>query len=229
MRHYLILKPKLSILSFLLLLVFVFFSCHSSDKNKNSGEKDNVKVVSPQIKNSNYLEEQLLSDFIRQVKPCAINTDVLPKPFSGLQFNKVIAYYFDGDEERNPRIIDAKTKSFCPVVIKQKELSESQIKKLITFISESKTYGEGTAACFMPHLAFVFYQDAQDVFEMDICLDCNYLIASAEIPATKAKKMKVENGLEIELNGFSKPGKEKIRQLNQELGFEYGKKSKTTN
>lgn len=206
------------IIKYFLALVFlcILFSCQEKRKETL---KINEKVEV--VQNSKYLSQIQLSSFVTQVKSQELVNSIFELPFKNLQFNKVIAYDFDGDEEKYPTVIDKKTKLFNPVVLRQKELNSLQIENVISFLTNNKTYGEGTAACFVPHLALVFYQNDKCVYEVDVCLDCNYLQATTEIPATLSKKMKLEDGYDYYLNGFSKTGKMEIIDLCKELGLDY--------
>lgn len=185
-------------------------------------EKQNtIETNQKQIQSTKYLNENQLITFLEKTKGHSLNTERYIDPFKNIPFNKVIAYDFDGKQEKYTTIIDNKTKRFNPIVLRQKELNKEQIENVVSFLTDSKTYGEGTAACFIPHLAIVFYQDNKMVFEVDICLDCNYLQSTSEIPAAHTKKMKLEDGSEIDLIGFSKKGKLKIINICKELNLNY--------
>ena len=207
--------------NFLFLFAILLLSCSKMDKSKvtqNTAEPLNEATV---VENAKYLNQNQLSDFVNQVKPIPIDFDHLKEPFGILKFNKVIAYDFDGDEEQYPSVINTKNKSFNPVVLRQMELNKEQIENLISLLTDSKTYGEGISACFRPHLGIVFYQDSELVYEVDVCLDCNYLNSTTEIPASKAKKTKLEDGSDFDLIGFSKTGKMNIIDFCKPLGLDY--------
>lgn len=197
--------------SFLCVLFINILSCCSDGKHQ---EKTHVQ-------NQKYLSQDQLSNFVNQLKSEELGNRLYELPFKNLQFNKVVAYDFDGDEEKYPTVIDEKTKVFNPVVLKQKELNNLQIENIISFLTDSKTYGDGTAACFVPHLALVFYKNDKYVYEVDICLDCNYLKATTEISAAKTKKIKLDDGSDYYLIGFSKTGKMEIINLCKELELDY--------
>ena len=71
-------------------------------------------------------------------------------------------------------------------------------------------------------MGIVFYENEQRKFVVDICLDCNYLIATIEIPATQFKKVFYDDGGSYGLRGFSEIGKEKIVELGKQLNLDYG-------
>lgn len=200
------------------LLLFIGFYCCSA--TISCAEKQKHKEKQHALSSgSTYLSQTQLTVFVSHTKPVHIAGNHFTAPFNALQFNKVIAYAFEGDEEIYPCVINNQTNRFNPVVVRQKELTKEQLENLVSFLTDSTTYGEGTAACFRPHLAVVFYQDNRMVYEVDVCLDCNYLQSTTPIPAAYTKKMKLENGAEIDLIGFSKKGIEKISKLMKETGL----------
>lgn len=199
--------------SFLISTAFLLYSCSESQQQQPKKEQavQYAACISP----------SLLTDYLRQAKRQELQTSTYREPFSGLPFNKVIAYDFDGDEEKYPSVIDPETGSFNPVVLRQKELNKGQIENVVTFLTASSTYGEGIAACFVPHFSLVFYLDDKAIFEAAVCLDCNYLLSTTEIPAAHVKKIITGDSTESDAIGFSKEGKMAIINLCKELGFGY--------
>ncbi|MEL7423254.1 MAG: hypothetical protein AAFN81_09710, partial [Bacteroidota bacterium] len=99
-------------------------------------------------------------------------------------------------------------------------LDEQQVGQLLTALSQSDSYGGGRAACFNPRMGFVFYQGSTAKMVVDICLDCNFLRSSIEIPATINFNHKdFERGRPL---GFSTLGRERIIKLAKGLGLHYG-------
>ncbi|MBF7092647.1 hypothetical protein IUY40_14010 [Flavobacterium sp. ALJ2] len=193
-----------------ILITLLFFTI-----NLKAQEKDSEKRIPKK-----YLKQNELMQYLNSVdKIKKSNTQTLP--FKNLQYNKVIAYDYEGAGEKFVSITSDDGK-FTPVVTKQKSLSQLQIEQVITIFTDKKTYGEGTAACFIPHMAIVFYKDSTIVFKTDICLDCNYMITSEDIPAMLHKKIKIESKDFYPFVGFTKLGKKKIENLSKELDFFYG-------
>ena len=213
----------------LMIGLIVMISCENSNK-KSTGNADNVEDTikekpNPTIskkKERTYLSQKELYEFVNEALSLTTKSKYRT-PFDTLKFDKVIAYDFDGSEEPYPSVINHRNEKFAPVILRQVELKENQIEFLLDFVTDNKTYGEVTAACFVPHLGFVFYEGEKRKFVIDVCLDCNYLISSTEIPATQHKKMEFENGSSYGLRGFSKKGKEKIIELSKQLNLDYGK------
>lgn len=200
-------------------LLFILILCLSV----SCADKINQNNLPPPPKKSdrykNAISQKLLNDYLQN----ANETPALKKyaaPFDKLEFDKVIAYDYEGNEEGFNSVI--KNGNFLPIIEKQHALSEIQIDYLINgVLTSNTTYGETTAACFNPHLGVVFFKGLKPVMVIDICLDCNYLISDIEIPAAEYNKFKFENGEEYAARGFSNQGKHKIVKLAKQLDFYY--------
>lgn len=203
-------------------LALIFNSCNNVDKKKDNQIVEEVKPPLPpgNDRNVSYLILDTLKGFVK-FTPSLTISGKLKRPFDKLVFNKVIAYDYDGSEEPYPSIFD-RDKQFIPIVEKQRALSELQTRQVIDLLTSTNTYGGTTAACFQPHLSIVFYNNENPVFVTDICLGCNYLNASVEIPAMHFKKIGKGTGNEYSAIGFSKKGKSGIRLLCKQLDFFYG-------
>lgn len=209
-----------------LLIVFVsaivLVSCEKKIEKKEKIEIID-KTIPPKksvaIENSKNLKEKVLLDYITTAP------NVLPNPKNGIPFDKlnydkIIAYDFQGSEEPHPNVID-KHRKFVPVIIAQKALSQIQADKILSTLAKKSTYGEGTAACFNPHFALVLYKNNKPINQISICLDCNYLIADLDIPAETHRKIDKGTANEYTLIGFTKSGKATIISLCKELNFYY--------
>lgn len=177
----------------------------------------------------NALKREILKSYINNVK------EILPdkrkeSAFNQLDYNKIIAYDFEGMEEPYPSVIDD-SGEFVPVITSQRCLSQEQADKLLYTLSQNSTYGGATAACFLPHLGLVFYKNNQRVGVINVCLDCNYLISDISIPAMLSHKANQGTPQEYCLYGFSESGKQGIINLCKELGFYYSrlKRNNTNN
>lgn len=142
--------------------------------------------------------------------------------FKNLDYDKIIAYNFEGSEELYPSVID-KRGEFVPVITAQHFLNQKQADTLLYSLSQNTSYGGSTAACFMPHLGLVFYKDKKKVAVINICLDCNYLISDVNIPAMNSHKKNKGTKDEHSLFGFSTSGKQQIVNLCKELNFYYSR------
>lgn len=164
------------------------------------------------------LSQKTLNDFLA-------NTEVLKLdkkykfPFN-IVFDKVIAYDYDGDEEHFNTVI--KNGKFIPIIDKQAALNKTQVDNIIKTLTSNSTYGGESAACFNPHLGIVFFNESKPVFVVDICLGCNYLTSTVTIPATESHKRTLGNGEKFPIYGFSKSGKQKIKDFAKALNLSYG-------
>lgn len=217
-------------INFILIFVttILFVSCQKKSDNK---EKINIidKTILPQktmaIENSKNLKEKVLLDYVTAA-PNILSNSKNGVPFDKLNYDKIIAYEFQGSEEPYPNVIDKHGK-FVPVITAQKALSQIQADKILLALSKKSTYGEGTAACFNPHFALVFYKENKPINQISICLDCNYLIADLDIPAETHRKIDKGTANEYALTGFTKSGKTAIINLCKELNFYYKEKEET--
>lgn len=151
-----------------------------------------------------------------------IEKDRVFNPFLTLKYDKVIAYDYEGiGDSSNGGLIVSENGRFHESIKKTTELTSLQIHNFVNYIGDKSTYGNTTAFCFEPHLGIVFYKNKKIVAHLSICLDCNYLISSIEIPATSYKKIKIGDDYEYDAEGFSKLGRKQLNQLCNELNFSH--------
>jgi len=214
----------------LLFCLAIFTSCQTSTKQNDTEQRTDTISKTPLppewVDTSKTLKEKTLTDFVisaKTVKPNLKNG----KPFDNLDYNKIIAYDFAGSEEPYPAVIDRQGK-FVPVVLGQKYLSQEQADKILSTLTNKSTYGEATAACFQPHFALVFYKNNKMINQINVCLDCNYLISDIAIPAETHKKVNKGTKNEYAITGFTDKGKRAIIDLCKELNFTYGQEENKT-
>lgn len=213
---------------FIVLFLTFLASCQTTTKQNDTEEKSGTIPKTPPppewVDSTKILKEKTLTDYIisaKAVKPNLKNG----RPFDKLDYDKVIAYDFAGSEEPYPAVIDRK-KKFVPVVLRQQYLSQEQADNIISTLTSKSTYGEATAACFQPHFALVFYKDNKMINQINVCLDCNYLISDIAIPAETHKKVNAGTKDEYAITGFTDKGKKAIIDLCKELNFTYGQEEK---
>ena len=102
--------------------------------------------------------------------------------FINLKFDKVNFYDFDDIGEKGLLITDISGR-FLQTILKQVQLDTKTIKKLNSLLVDKQSYGKSTAACFDPHCGFVYYLNGKPVEQITICLGCNRLYSSIDIPA----------------------------------------------
>jgi hypothetical protein len=207
---------KLAACSSLLFLMIV--ACNENVQESQTTSDTLVKTKT--VENGKYISEDRLKEFVQQ-SPATVISKLEAKPFDSIRFDKVIAYDYDGSDQGGPGIVDSAGK-FDSRIKAQRALDAGQINSITSCLGSKQTYGAGTAPCFRPGMAIVFFQNIQPVMKVEICLDCNFLESSVRIPAKYGKKTKVE-GSEIELTGFSKDGRKCIIDLAKQLAFSYAK------
>jgi len=158
----------------------------------------------------------------RQSVPIIKNPDA-GTPFGQLDYDRVVAYDYEGDAKGDGREIIVEDGKLAPKISKKMELSQEQVNSLTGFLGANETYGGGTASCFDPHMGLVFYEGEKVVMHVSICMECNRLSASIPIPATQYHLRNADTTDAFALEGFSKAGQEKLSQLCGELGFSHCK------
>lgn len=110
-------------------------------------------------------------------------------PYAALKFDKVIMYDFEGGKEGDIYIIDDKGQ-LAKSISKQVVINKAIIDNLNSKLGNKKSFGGGTAACFDPHVGFVYYLKNKIVAHLSICLDCNRLYSSTgNLPAQQQGKV----------------------------------------
>jgi hypothetical protein len=206
----------------ILLASIILSACSNKAENPNSNENQKMITNHEQATEEDfpYLKYTSILQFIEETS--SINLiNPLSEPFNSITFDKVIAYDFEGRNETIPSVIDSQGQ-FVKVITQQEALNIEQVERIVNLISNKKTYGNTTAACFDPGWAIVFFEENKIQFVVDICMDCNYLLATQEIPASQYHSVKIEEGAYAPLFGFSKKARKSIRSLAKELGMKYG-------
>jgi hypothetical protein len=109
-------------------------------------------------------------------------------PYLTLKFDKVMMFDFSGGKEWNQYIVNANGQ-LATSITKHIELDRGSIKNLDTRLGIKSSYGDGKAACFDPHLGFVYYLKGKIVAYITVCLDCNVLVSSIPLEAQKQGKI----------------------------------------
>lgn len=139
-------------------------------------------------------------------------------PFDTLRYDKAIAYDYDG----YPNLQIVANGQLLPVkkrIFKEKELTKQQVKRLNKIVGDKKSYGQTTAACFDPHFGVVYYNKNKIVGHVSVCLACNFLKSTPDIPATHAHASDLCN--ECYAFGFTKPARKSISKFVRELQFSH--------
>lgn len=141
-------------------------------------------------------------------------------PFNHLDYDKIIAYDFEGDEEQYHAPIDRQG-MFIPIIEKQQFLSQQQADRILKVLTKNSSYGEASAACFNPHLGLVFFKNNKKINQISICLDCNGSASEIDIPARRHRVFNKGTDDEYAFTGFTPRGKAAIIGLCKELKLHY--------
>ncbi|KQK25577.1 hypothetical protein AR438_08195 [Chryseobacterium aquaticum] len=143
------------------------------------------------------------------------------KPFSTISFDKVVLYDFSGGKgEGIISIIDNKG-NLAKTVKKKILLDQETVKVLNKKLESRESYGSATASCFDPHLGIVYYFKNKPIAHLSICMDCNRLRSSRNIPAqNQGKTGKGEDAYYL-LDGMSKPFRRYINELLKKYNFSH--------
>ncbi|HRH51075.1 MAG TPA: hypothetical protein PLP23_20160 [Panacibacter sp.] len=133
-------------------------------------------------------------------------------PFLNLKFDKVVFYDFKDISEKGSLIVD-NNGGLLQTILKQVQLDTTTIKKLNFKLGDKKSYGSGTANCFDPHCGFVYFLKGKPVGQITICLSCNRLYSSVDIPAQKQGKQSQGKDEYYLLEGLSKSFRQFINGL----------------
>ena len=137
-------------------------------------------------------------------------------PFEKLDYDKVIAYEYQGE---GGLLIEKCLKKEKGKLHKKIALTEKQTEKLETILTSEKSYGNTTMSCFDPHFGVVYYLKEKIVGTISVCLECNYLISSEKIPATTLKMIKVSDDYSYPAKGFSKTARKEIYYYIKDIEF----------
>jgi hypothetical protein len=133
-------------------------------------------------------------------------------PFLSLKFDKVIIYDYQPHGE-NPSLVDNGQIIKAVTIKRQVELDRPTIEKLNAKLGDKKSYGSSHADCFEPHLGIVYYLQNKIVGNVIICLDCNLLSSSIDIPALKQGKQGQGKDTYYILDGLSKSFRQFLNDL----------------
>jgi hypothetical protein len=131
-------------------------------------------------------------------------------PFTNLEYDKVVMYDYEG--RKGVYLVD-KNGELSKTIKKQVILDEKTEKELIKKLGQKSSYGEGTAACFDPHLGFIFYCQNKIVANIAVCFSCNRLQSSLDIPAQKQGKIGSGDDIGYLLIGMSESFKKFLNEL----------------
>jgi hypothetical protein len=141
-------------------------------------------------------------------------------PFLSLKYDRVVICDFENDGEHGSPLTDSKGK-LSPMVTKSAQLSSPAIGSLVLKLGDKRSYGQPRAACFEPHFGIIFFKSAVAVAEIQICLTCNELAPSFDIPAQDQGKTGHGKEVYYTKDGMSKPFRKYINDLIRKYHFSH--------
>lgn len=133
-------------------------------------------------------------------------------PFLNLKSDSVVFYDFRDIGEKGSMIVDCNGENIQSV-IKQVRLDAATIKSLGNKLWEKRSYGGVTASCFDPHCGFVYFRKGIPVSQVTICLSCNRLYSTLDIPAKKQGRLGEGKDIYYALDGLSKSFRKYLNAL----------------
>lgn len=143
------------------------------------------------------------------------------KAFSKLQFDKVIMYDFIGGKGAESLYIIDDDGNLSNTARKKVTLDKGTVKILNAKLEDKKSYGAGTAACFIPHLGIVYYLKNKPVAHISVCMDCNRLHSSKDLAAQKQGKTGNGEDSYYLLEGMSTSFRNFINNLLKKYNFSH--------
>ncbi|HEY1045797.1 MAG TPA: hypothetical protein VGF79_05120, partial [Bacteroidia bacterium] len=108
-----------------------------------------------------------------------------------------------------------------------RKLDSSTVAHIIETLSDTATYGAQTYACFLPRMGLTFLKNKKQVFNVLICLECNYLESTSGIPAMYHSSYKIypDDAPPVTLYnmGFSDKGKKALLEICSKSGLGFCK------
>lgn len=158
----------------ILFFIAPFFALSCADSNQNNSELEekqahrvNHKELHSAV-NQSYDEHQYFDDLAR-VTPNNIGTTIRAS-------DKIIAYNWNGTESNaanvQHHIVDAYGK-FDNSTVQRCTLNKSQKYRLASIVSDTSTYEGSTPMCFIPHIAFVYFNEDKIIGQTNICFICS--------------------------------------------------------
>ncbi len=171
------------------------------------------------MRSRNYLNKRGILLLLLAIPFISIG-QISKNPFLDLKFDKVIMYDFEGGKDADIFIVNEKGQ-LIKSIKKQQQLDSSTIKNLNAKFGDKKSFGGVTASCFDPHVGFVYYLKGKAVAQISICLDCNRLRSTIDIPAQKQGKVGKGDEVYYLADGLSKTFRRFLNTLLQKNQFSH--------
>ena len=111
------------------------------------------------------------------------------QPFPGVKYATVSAYNFNAKQGRPECTMPVNEDgSLCSSVKEQgKQLSKTQVQKVLKILNADSSYRRGFAKCFIPHHALVFFNtEGKPVAQVSLCFKCHQLLIEPSRPRRRS-------------------------------------------
>lgn len=136
-----------------------------------------------------------------------------------LKFDKAAIYDFEGRKGRGLFIVEHGKLSSS--ISKQKILSNSEADTMLVRLYQKASYGGLMAECFDPHLGIVYYSKDSMVAHITVCLDCNRISMSMQIPGLQQGRTATADEIYYMQTGMSKSFRKFLNGLILKYGFSH--------
>ena len=142
-------------------------------------------------------------------------------PYLTLDYDSLVICDFGNIEETEgnvTKIGDHYYMKYKPA--KRVKLSSGQANSFSKQVGQKTSYGQPTAACFMPHFLALYYKNGKGIAYVEICISCNLLDSSHYIKAIDQFPEKADDGTVYYINrGLSKTFRKYLKELLLRYGF----------
>jgi hypothetical protein len=185
-------------ITFALSILIVIISCNNNVNSSFNKDLDSSEIT---LK----IEENTIHDSL------IIENDI----DDTVIYDKIIAYEFEGSGDND--IVSGSKLIEKSKIYQEKEITLEKVKEFESILQNKNTYGGSTASCFDPHFGIVYYKNNKIVNYISVCLACNSLYASFDIPAQKLHKSTLCD--ECYHEGLNKKARKQISEFIKNLGF----------
>lgn len=146
-------------------------------------------------------------------------------PYLKLVYDSLVIYDygFEAPGETNIKKT-GKQYTFIKKPIKSITLTKVEAKEFTTKIGEDSTYSQNSADCFDPHFAAFYYKKGKAIANVEICIGCNRLYPSKNIPAKFARPEKLAGYVIYPHSGMSKAFRLYMKDLLETYDFSHAPK-----
>ena len=152
-------------------------------------------------------------------------------PYLKLDYDSLVIYDYGnnmGDEPGTNIGKKGNVYEFGFKPVKSAKLTKVEAKEFSIRIGADSSYGQGVASCYDPHFAAIYYKGGKAIANVEICIGCNRLYPSIEIPAKFTRPEKIEKGETFyPHSGLSRNFRLYMKVLLDKYGFSHAPKGQS--